>query len=85
MNRMTKSNVALAEQLIESIQKEYDACGIAVAVIKREKHSIRNFSDTGTKKRNFRLTKILYLVWLLLQNHLQVWRLCRWQKKGFCL
>ncbi len=36
MNRMTKSNVALAEQLIESVQKEYDACGIAVAVINKK-------------------------------------------------
>lgn len=36
MNRMTKSNVALLEQLIENVKKEYDACGIAVAVIDKK-------------------------------------------------
>lgn len=36
MNRMTKSNVALLEQLIENVRKEYDACGIAVAVIDKK-------------------------------------------------
>ena len=36
MNRMTKSNVVLLEQLIESVRNEYDACGIAIAVINKK-------------------------------------------------
>lgn len=33
MNRLTESNLLLAEQLTESIKQDYDACGIAVAVV----------------------------------------------------
>lgn len=33
MNRLTESNLLLAEQLTESIRKDYDACGIAVAIV----------------------------------------------------
>ena len=44
MNRMTKSNRVLLEQLIESVKNEYDACGIAVAVIdKKGETQYQNF------------------------------------------
>ena len=35
MNRLTESNLLLAEQLTESIKRDYDACGIAVAIVDR--------------------------------------------------
>ena len=44
MNRMNELNCLLAEKLVEDIKKDYEACGIAVAIIdKSGKTSMRSF------------------------------------------
>ena len=40
MNRMNKGNLLLAENLVEDIRKEFEACGIAAAIIDGSGHTV---------------------------------------------
>lgn len=82
MNRMTKSNEALLEQLIEQVKKEYDACGIAVAVIdKKGNTQYQKFFGYRDEEQKLPIDENTIFGLVPSPNPLPVWPSCRWRKR----
>ena len=80
MNRIQEANRLLAENLVESIIKDYDACGVAAAII--DKNGVTQYEKfwgskelgTGEKPDGETIFGLASV-----QNPLLLWQLCRWR------